>query len=104
MIILCNYDVRTTCDSINDRNFQLFPYYRKVMKYCNHKPVKNGAKSWKEPHLNFSFAFNNTTNLVQGVIQALIEALQVEKNHCSSCFHAHFDTIDVPANLKAEQF
>ena len=38
--------------------------------------------------------------LVQYIIQALIEVLQVKKDDCSACLHTDFDSIDVPTNLQ----
>ena len=37
--------------------------------------------------------------LVQHVIQAFIQVLQIEQDHCTSSFHANLDLIDVPADL-----
>ena len=38
--------------------------------------------------------------LVQYIIQALIEVLQVEKDDCPACFHTDLDLVDVSTYLK----
>ena len=42
--------------------------------------------------------------LVQHIIQAFVQVLQVEQDHCSSSFHANLDLIDVSANLYEQQY
>ena len=39
------------------------------------------------------------TYLIEQVIQAFIQVLKVEQNHCAPCLHADFDLVDVAANL-----
>ena len=38
--------------------------------------------------------------LVEHVIQALIQVLQVEQDDCSPCLHADLDLVNVPTHLK----
>ena len=40
--------------------------------------------------------------LVQHIIKALVQVLQVEQDHRSSSLHTNFDLIDVSANLNNE--
>ena len=41
--------------------------------------------------------------LVQHVIQAFVQVLQVEQDHCSSSLHANLDLVDVSTNLQIKQ-
>ena len=38
--------------------------------------------------------------LVEHIIQALIQVLQVEQDDCSSCLHTDLDLVNVPTHLK----
>lgn len=38
--------------------------------------------------------------LIEHIIQAFVQALQVQQNHGPPCFHANLDLINVPTNLK----
>ena len=40
--------------------------------------------------------------LIESVIQALIEAFKIQQYYCLAGLHAHFDSVDVPANLKGK--
>ena len=37
--------------------------------------------------------------LVEHVVQALIQVIQVEQDHCSASLHTNLDLVDVPTNL-----
>ena len=41
--------------------------------------------------------------LVEHVIQALVEVLEVEKDHCSSSLHANLNLVDVSTNLRVKR-
>ncbi len=41
--------------------------------------------------------------LVEDIIEALIEVLQIEKDDCPPCFHANLDLINVTANLRKDR-
>ena len=47
--------------------------------------------------------WHKDTNLVESVVKAFIETLQVEKDHCPPCLHTHFDSVDVPADLTSKE-
>ena len=38
--------------------------------------------------------------LVEHIIQALVQVLQVEQDDCSPCLHADLDLVNVPTHLK----
>ena len=42
--------------------------------------------------------------LVQNIIQALIEVLQVKKDDCSACFHTYLYLVDVSTDLHVITF
>ena len=52
-----------------------------------------------EPEVNISAVTIVHVVLVEHIIQALIEVLQVEQNHRPSSLHANLYLIDVSANL-----
>ncbi len=41
--------------------------------------------------------------LVEDIIEALIEVLQIEKDDCPPCLHANLDLINVTANLRKDR-
>ena len=38
--------------------------------------------------------------LIEGIIQAFVEMVKIEKNHRLTRFHTAFDAVDVPTDLK----
>ena len=52
-----------------------------------------------QSQINISSITRACVVLVQYIIQALIEVLQVEKDDCSASLHTDLDSIDVPTNL-----
>ena len=43
---------------------------------------------------------NHETCLVKSIVETFVQVFQVQQNDSLSRFHAHFDTIDVCADLK----